>query len=124
MRTEPVAIDLSDLPATIVRYLDAHRDNDPATAIGTFTGTAIVVDDGHTYTGTQQIRDWLSRSATEFTYTIKLTTAAQRSDRHYDTINHLEGNFPGSAIDLRYRFTLDHDDRITNLVIEPLGLQA
>ncbi|MFJ5104599.1 hypothetical protein [Streptomyces sp. NPDC088554] len=37
---------------------------------------------------------------------------------HYIATQHLEGDFPGGAVDLRYRFTL-RDDRIERLVIAP-----
>jgi len=32
---------------------------------------------------------------------------------------HLEGDFPGGVVDLRYRFALDADDRIPVLAIAP-----
>ncbi|WP_406461422.1 nuclear transport factor 2 family protein [Streptomyces sp. NBC_01622] len=106
------------LPEVITRYLNAHRAHDADTAITAFTGRAAVIDDGNTYEGTEAIAGWLDRSATEFTYTIRLTDARQTDATHYIATHHLEGNFPGGTIDLRYQFTL-HDGLIERLVIEP-----
>ncbi|MEV6734136.1 MULTISPECIES: nuclear transport factor 2 family protein [unclassified Streptomyces] len=106
------------LPEVITHYLKAHRAHDAAAAITAFTGGATVIDDGATYEGTEAIGEWLGRSVTEFTYTIHLTDAQQTDATHYIATHHLEGNFPGGTIDLRYRFTL-RDDLIEQLVIEP-----
>ncbi|MFJ7250669.1 nuclear transport factor 2 family protein [Kitasatospora sp. NPDC098652] len=106
------------LPEVITRYLEAHGAHDTATAITAFTGGATVIDDGNTYQGTEEIEGWLGRSATQFTYTIQLTDAEQTDATHYIATHHLEGDFPGGTVDLRYRFTL-RDDLIERLVIEP-----
>jgi ketosteroid isomerase-like protein len=115
----PTGIDLTDLPANVRRYLDAHRDKDAAAAIATFSPDAVVVDDGKTYTGLEQIHEWLGRSASEYTYTIELTAAAQFDDLNFEAVNHLDGNFPGGTVDLRYRFTLDSAGGVARLVIQP-----
>ncbi|MEU9181753.1 nuclear transport factor 2 family protein [Streptomyces sp. NPDC048550] len=106
------------LPEVINRYLTAHRAHDTATAITAFTRGAAVTDDGNTYEGTEAIGEWLDRSATEFTYTIHLVGAQQTDATHYIATHHLEGDFPGGTIDLRYQFTL-RDGLIEHLVIEP-----
>lgn len=46
----------ADLPATVTRYIDAHRDGDDATALGTFAQDAAVTDEGHTYRGRDEIQ--------------------------------------------------------------------
>jgi hypothetical protein len=114
--TQPV--DPAELPETITRYLDAHRVHDTLTAISTFTSDAVVIDDGNTYTGTAAIEKWLTRSATEYTYTTELTAAHRTEASHYVVTNHLEGDFPGGQVDLRYQFTLN-GGLIKNLTIEP-----
>jgi ketosteroid isomerase-like protein len=113
---QPRTITLDALPEAITRYLRAHRTHDTATAVTAFTGDATVIDDGNTYEGTAAIERWLERSATEFTYTIHLTGAQQTDPAHYIARHHLEGDFPGGTVDLRYQFTLD-DDLIERLVI-------
>jgi hypothetical protein len=78
----------------------------------------VVTDEGRTYRGRTEIRAWLSRSASEYTYTIELTGARKLGDDRYDVMHHLEGNFPGGTADLRFRFTM-HNREIARLVIEP-----
>ncbi|MFI1767694.1 nuclear transport factor 2 family protein [Streptomyces sp. NPDC020800] len=111
-------IDPHALPEMIIRYLNAHRAHDTDTAVTTFTSDATVTDDGKTYQGATAIGQWLNRSATEFTFTIELTDAQQTDPTHYVATHHLEGNFPGGSVDLRYQFTL-RDDLIERLIIEP-----
>ncbi|MFI6597183.1 nuclear transport factor 2 family protein [Nonomuraea sp. NPDC050536] len=115
---QPRTITPDDLPEVITRYLTAHRAHDTATAVTTFTDDATVIDDGNTYQGSAAIERWLDRSATEFTYTIHLTGAQQTDATRYIATHHLEGNFPGGSIDLRYQFAL-RDGLIERLVIEP-----
>lgn len=106
------------LPEVITRCLNAHRAHDGATAITAFTAGAAVTDDGRTHAGTEEIRAWLDRSATEFTCTSRLTGARRTDADHYVATHHLEGDFPGGTVDLHYRFTL-RDGLVERLVIEP-----
>jgi hypothetical protein len=97
---------MTDLPAVVLRYLYAHDRRDTDGALATFTPDALVTDDGHTYRGRVEIRDWLSRASVEFTYTRTLIDAAQVDDGTWLVTNHLEGDFPGGVVDLRYRFVV------------------
>jgi ketosteroid isomerase-like protein len=106
-----------ELPATITGYLGAHQARDADAAIVSYTPDAVVTDDGKTYHGPAEIRAWLSRSASEYTYTTELTEATRIDDEHFDALHHLEGDFPGGVVDLHYRFTL-RDARIAQLLIE------
>jgi ketosteroid isomerase-like protein len=106
------------LPATITGYLAAHLAREVDAATSRFTDDAVVVDEGHTYTGPAEIAAWLDRSASEYTYTIELTGTERIDDAHYVATHHLEGNFPGGVVDLHFRFTL-RGDRISALTIEP-----
>jgi ketosteroid isomerase-like protein len=118
MNQQPQRVDPAELPEAITRYLDAHRVHDTTTAVNTFAADAVVRDDGHTYIGTAAIEKWLTRSASEYTYTIELTGAHRGDASHYIVTNHLEGDFPGGQVDLHYRFALD-GELINGLTIEP-----
>lgn len=106
------------LPAMITDYLTAHQARDLDAAMAHYAEDAVVVDEGNTYRGQAEIRAWLARSASEYTYTSTLISAQRVDDTHYVAVHHLEGNFPGGVVDLRFQFTL-RDDRIASLVIEP-----
>ncbi len=106
------------LPEVVTRYLDAHRVRDTDTALATFEADAVVVDDGRTYAGRDAIREFLTRAASEFTYTTTLIATEQLGPEQFVAVHHVAGDFPGSPVDLRYRFDL-RDDRIVSLVIQP-----
>jgi ketosteroid isomerase-like protein len=107
-----------DPPDVIRRYQDAHDRHDTETALATFTPDALVIDEGHERKGTDDIRHWLETAATEFTYTRTPVTADALDAKTWLVVNHLEGDFPGGVVDLRYRFQLS-GGLISELVIAP-----
>ena len=109
---------MSQLPTVVSQYQDAHDRRDVETALAAFTANAIVRDDGHTYRGAAEIRDWLARASAQFTYTRTLLAGEAVDDSTWLVTNRLEGDFPGGVVDLRYRFVLD-GDLITALEIAP-----
>jgi hypothetical protein len=116
--TTPTSIHIDQLPATVRGYLAAHVARDADAALRAFTPTAVVVDDGTTYRGTDEIRGFLSRAGAEFTYTTELVGAQRVDDERWVVTNRLEGDFPGGVAELRYRFAMD-GDLIAELVIAP-----
>jgi hypothetical protein len=106
------------VPDVIGRYQDAHDRRDVETALATFTPRATIEDDGHRYKGRNEIRDWLARASTKFTYTRTLTGAGALDADTWLVTNHLAGNFPGGVVDLRYRFVLT-GNLISSLEIAP-----
>jgi ketosteroid isomerase-like protein len=108
----------SQLPEAISTYLAAHKARDIDVAVRHYAHDATVVDEGHTYRGHDQIRAWLRQSASEYTYTIELTGAQEIDNHHYVATHHLEGDFPGGVVDLRFQFTI-RDGCIAQLTIEP-----
>jgi hypothetical protein len=118
MTSPAETISPSQLPESISRYLVAHEARDLDTAVGCYTEDATVIDEGNTYRGPQQIRDWLATAASEYTYTIELTGARRIDDQRYVAVHHLVGNFPGGVADLQFKFTLC-EGRISQLTIEP-----
>ncbi|GIH27707.1 hypothetical protein Aph01nite_60170 [Acrocarpospora phusangensis] len=77
-----------------------------------------MTDDGKTYQGVAEIERWLNRAASEYTYTVELIGAERLGAADYVATQHLEGNFPGGTVDLRYRFAL-RGASIERLVIAP-----
>jgi ketosteroid isomerase-like protein len=118
MTEQGKTVEFAELPETITNYLKAHQARDLDAAIESYTPDATVTDEGRTYHGPDEIRAWLSRSASEYTYTIEMIGATEIDQDHYDVTHHLEGNFPGGQVDLRFRFSM-RDGAISRLVIEP-----
>jgi len=116
--TAPTSIRPDRLPAPIRDWLAAHVARDVDTALRAFTPTAVVVDEGRTHRGTDEIRDWLRHAGTQFTYTTRLVGAERVDDAHWVAVNRLEGDFPGGVAELRYRFAMD-GGLVAELVIAP-----
>ena len=108
----------TEIPEIIRIYQDAHDRRDITTALTAFAADATVTDEGHQYHGTDEIRDWLTKTTTEYRYTRTLLSAEAIGNETWLIRNRLEGNFPGNVVDLRYRFELT-SDLITALVIAP-----
>ena len=106
-------------PADVIRRyfeLDAHRDIESIVAL--FSDDAIVVDEGQTRHGTEEIRAWQVGPASKYTYTTEvIDTVALAADRCVVT-GRLAGNFPGGSAELTWDFTVA-GGRIRRLVIEP-----
>jgi ketosteroid isomerase-like protein len=116
--TRTTEIAPGELPAVITAYLAAHQARDLDAVTTYYTADGVAVDEGRTYHGPEEIRAWLARSASEYTYTITLIRAAEIDESHYDVLYHLEGDFPGNVVDLHFRFTL-RGTFIARLVIDP-----
>ena len=107
------------LPPVVVRYLEQHSDPSERQAVsGLFSSDARVVDEGIEYSGSDAIRGWLGKTASEYTYTATpLGQHSPESDR-WVVLVRLEGNFPGGVVDLRYQAAI-RGELITGLVIAP-----
>ncbi|NEB36617.1 nuclear transport factor 2 family protein [Streptomyces sp. SID14515] len=101
------AYDPATLPAPVVAYLDARDENRYADVAAVFAADATVLDDGKTYEGIEEIRAWIEKSSTEFTYTSTRIGQRIADDGHVVVRVRLDGNFPGGTVTLRYRFALD-----------------
>ena len=106
-----------DLPPAIANYFAADASGDLAHLGDCFTATAVVTDEGRTYRGRDAILAWKASSSTQYSYTVEPFALAQEAGRTVVT-SHLEGDFPGSPVDLRYLFALD-GDKIATLEIVP-----
>ena len=87
------------------RYQGAHDRHEADVALATFTAHATVID-GHDCHGSEQIRVWLKKTSTAFSYTRTLVGEVASGADSWLVVNHLDGNFPGGIVDLRYRFVV------------------
>ena len=95
-----------ELPAPIAGYFSADKAGDPYTVARHFTEDAVVRDEGHTYAGREAIRHWKKASSAKYTYTVEPFAISEDAELTIVSA-HLTGNFPGSPVDLRYRFGLE-----------------
>lgn len=107
----------NDLPSLIASYLDAHLVRDAERAIPLFLPDATVTDEGRTFTGWEEIRGWLDRAASEYTYTTTVNGFTQPTSDQVQVAIRLEGNFPGTVADVTFDFRL-RDGKIVSLIID------
>lgn len=95
-----------DLPEPIARYFIADIDPNPQRMADCFSDRAIVRDKNSIHTGRDEIRQWKVDYSKK--YTAKSTPISVAQDRGRTVVTcHVEGDFPGSPIDLRFFFRLD-----------------
>lgn len=92
------------LPPPVAAYFHADQ-TDAATLANCFTEDAVVRDDGHTHHGRAAIRQWKEETAAKYTYTCEPLQCETQNGTTVVT-SRLAGNFPGSPLDLRFKFDL------------------
>jgi hypothetical protein len=107
---------ITTAPDVIARYLRVAAGGDLDTLIGCFTDDAEVVDEGRTYRGHDEIRDWRETVTSKYTYTVEVVQSEAVGAERYVVTAQLEGNFPGSPVQLQFGFVL-HDGLIAALEI-------
>lgn len=86
-------------------YFDASAARDVDALAACFSEDARVADDGKEYVGVEAIRGWKASTDAAFEYTTQIISSEQ-DDRGYLVTATIAGDFPGSPIDLQYRFAL------------------
>ena len=94
-----------NLPEPIAAYFSADRQNPNALA-RCFTAQATVKDEGRTHTGLDAIQAWKAAASTQYAYTTE-PFALDQDHGHHIVSSRVTGNFPGSPVNLRYRFRLE-----------------
>ena len=102
------------LPEPIAAYFAADQHNPEALA-RCFTAQATVKDEGQTHTGLDAIRAWKAAASTQYKYTTE-PFAVEQENGHHTVRSRVSGSFPGSPVDLQYRFRLERG-LITSLEI-------
>lgn len=93
------------LPPVIESYFAAGNANDAARIAAHFTDDARVKDEGQWRTGVAEIEAWAREAREKYQYTSTPVAVEADGDACIVTA-HVEGTFPGSPVDLRYRFEL------------------
>ena len=110
------ASELIDLPAPVAAYFAADTTGADAVA-QCFTDTGVVIDERQEYRGRTAIARWKVEVSAKFRYTVDRLGAHVSGDQTTVT-GRVTGDFPGSPVDLQYRFTLE-GDKIARLEIGP-----
>lgn len=107
--------------STIATYIQASNNNDTDALISCFDVNAIVTDEGRTYRGIEEIRQWITESRAVYAFTLEaIGTTPQNEDKVTVVTCRVTGTFPGSPVDLSFFFTLQGDS-IVALTIDVAG---
>lgn len=92
------------LPEPIAAYFAAEHN--PEALAQCFTAQAVMTDDGHTYTGIDAIKAFMTEALAKYSAT-SVPFAIEKEDGVQLVRANCSGNFPGSPIVLSYRFRLE-----------------
>ncbi len=101
------------LPQAVEKLVTAINANDSKALLAVFAPDATVADDGKTWTGETQIREWIGPHLIE--PKLIVTPTSYDGNRLVASIN---GEFPGGPQTFAFDFTLQ-DDAIAHVSIEP-----
>ena len=93
------------LPEPLDEYFAAANVNDSRRAAACFTEDALVYDEGREFRGRDAVRRWVEETGRKYHSKAVVLAVEQVADRTVVTA-HVTGEFPGSQIDLHYRFKL------------------
>lgn len=94
-----------NLPDPIAAYFAAEQRSPDATA-SCFTTQGVVKDEGHTHSGLEAIKAWKVAASAAYNYTSE-PFAMEQTNGYYVVTSRVSGNFPGSPLNLRFRFLLE-----------------
>jgi hypothetical protein len=104
------------LPPPVANFLAADKARDPDLVARCFTNDALVHDEGKDYLGVEAIKAWSQGTFTKYQHVIEPLDATVATDA-VNLHARLSGNFPGSPVELDFKFTLAND-KIARLEID------
>lgn len=108
----------TELPTAAQGFVDGWQGGDADKVAALFAADAVVSDQGETFRGLDEIRDWIDGSIHLFTTTLTFL-GAREVDGMVGASYRLEGDFPGGVADLEYQFHLTDDGKIARLDFAP-----
>ena len=105
-----------DLPAPVAAYFAADTTGAEAVA-QCFTDGAVVIDERQEYRGRTAIARWKAEASAKFRYSVE-PLGVHVSENQTTVTGRVTGDFPGSPVELQYRFILE-GDKISRLEIAP-----
>ena len=93
------------LPEPLREYFAAANARDADRVAACFAEDAFVRDEGHDIRGRDAIRAWADETGRKYRYRADVVSIDEAADRATVTAR-LAGEFPGSPIELQFRFKL------------------
>lgn len=96
------------LPEPIADYVSAKNAHDPDAVAQAFAADGIVYDEGKVHRGTVEIAEWARAAMNRYRMTMSPLSVTGTEEKTVLTAR-VEGNFPGSPIELNFNFELGQD---------------
>jgi len=103
------------LPSAISRYFDAKNAHDVDGTLAAFADNASVHDEGRQMSGRAAIREWIEVTTHKYR-DVAVPLAVEHDGRSTIVTARVSGTFPGSPVELRFRFR-DDGENIASLEI-------
>lgn len=94
-----------NLPEAINIYFAISNGADIAKVTDCFCADALVKDENKTWQGHAAIQQWQHEAHRAFDYSVEPINVINQDPR-YTVTSHVEGNFPGSPVQLTHAFVL------------------
>ncbi|MEZ5327000.1 MAG: nuclear transport factor 2 family protein [Verrucomicrobiales bacterium] len=104
--TSPSSAEIA-LPEVVLNYIAAANDGRVEDAAACFADDALVHDENRDRQGLEAIREWIADSTREFQPKNEVLSVKAEADS-YTVVSNISGNFPGSPVDLEFRFVVDN----------------
>jgi ketosteroid isomerase-like protein len=93
------------LPPSIALYISAANQNATQSVKDCFTEDAVVKDEGKTFHGIEEIQQWMADAYAKYHHTTE-PLSIQHEGQTTIVTSRLTGAFPGSPIEVPFRFVL------------------
>lgn len=95
-----------ELNDVIRDFIEKSNSRDVQGLTSLFTSDPVISDEGQTHRGLAEIRGWAERTQIEYGFTLEALNSADVDSE--TTVNcRVSGNFPGSPVELPFRFKFD-----------------
>jgi len=94
------------LPNNIEGLIKAQNDLDSTTFAAFFTANATVSDEGSSYSGRDEIKDWIQKATEKYNMQLKPIDFNQTGSKGTLSVE-VTGTFPGSPAVMQYHLELD-----------------
>ncbi|HML94952.1 MAG TPA: nuclear transport factor 2 family protein [Thermodesulfobacteriota bacterium] len=109
---------MTGLPTKLDEFFAAHNAHDADATLLYFAPGATVGDEGENIAGHAAIRSWLERTSAKYSAAVEPLDYRTENGRTV-VVARVSGNFPGSPVNLAFRFALDDGGLIKSLEIGP-----
>lgn len=96
-----------NLPNVISELVRTQNNSDSAAYADCFTETAVVIDEGSTYNGKKEVKDWISK-VNKQVHPIMKPLEYRKLGNENMLIAEVSGDFDGSPLIMRYHHTIEN----------------